>query len=530
MALCLKPVNPVSFPLGVIQIPEGGKGVFLGWDSGHGAQVDVDAVSSRHAQLVFNSEGGLELNDCESSNGTFVNNVRIRKHELVEGDVVMLASAAFNVVEFDRQEVSDSSSTKSIPLPSSSETGRPEPTAPQPFVSAPAGPSEAEVAARAEISALKASAEVINAELRATKRDLAEATDRESRTRSQLDSTRQELLQKERDIAALTYEVSQRDGNLDHLQASADQMGDELAQLKIAHSETSNALELKSSALMVAMQRADSADSSRAALFAQTNAFLERLEDDWKAWIGTRPIEADESGDEVDVVFARTEKVAEAIRSELDLIEPIWHEYGDGVQNELQRRCSNLEDERLDLERRKNEQLSLHQQSTEDLEEIRAKVDNEVRRAQSLSRKGTEVAIPERFESMVIANDREQEIFRLLIERIDELDGLVESYSKSKKYRDIYLDLTAFQDNLSIVLSENGVTPFFVEKGTMLTPKLRKEVQILVKKGWGTKEFMEQPFRRGEVKEVVRHGYRVAEGEHFEILRKVEVLVREVGD
>jgi hypothetical protein len=64
----------------------------------------------------------------------------------------------------------------------------------------------------------------------------------------------------------------------------------------------------------------------------------------------------------------------------------------------------------------------------------------------------------------------------------------------------------------------------------MLTPKLRKEVQILVKKGWGTKEFMEQPFRRGEVKEVVRHGYRVAEGEHFEILRKVEVLVREVGD
>lgn len=530
MALCLKPVNPASFPLGVIEIPEGGRAVYLGRDSGNDAQVDVEAVSSRHARLLVNSEGVLEVHDCDSSNGTFVNGEQIQEHALVEGDVIRLASAEFTVVSLNGSAEPVVPGTTGIPLPAPPEGGSMGQTAPQPTVAAPSGPTEEELAARAEISALKASAAALDGELRSLKRDLAEAVDREGRTRDQLSATREELMQKERDIAALTYEVSQRDGSLTRLQETADRTADELAQLKVAHSAASNSLEQKSSALMVALQRADSAESSRAALFARTGAFLKRLQSDWKEWTGENQFEADDSGDEVDAVFAKSEKVADAIRSELDLIEPIWLKYGDGVQTELQRRCSNLEDERVDLERRRDEQLVLHEKSTEDLKEIRAMVDNEVRRAQSLSRKGTEVAIPERFESMVIANDREQEIFRLLIERVDELDGLVESYAKSKKYRDIYLELTAFQDKLASVLSENGVTPFLVDKGTMLTPKLRKEVQILVKKGWGTKEFMEQPFRPGEVKKVVRHGYRIAEGDHFQILRKVEVLIREVGE
>lgn len=543
MALCLKPVNPASFPPGLIAIPEGGSRVYLGRDSGNDAQVNVEAVSSRHARLQLNGEGALELHDCDSSNGTFVNGERILSRKLSEGDVVRLATAEFSVVESNGSVIPGAAPTTGVPLPSKPAVTPMGQTARHPTIAGPKGPTEGELAARAEIAALKEtiaeletseaglkeSAEALNVELRSVKRDLAESVEREARTRDQLRTTRDELMQKERDIAALTYEVSQRDGSLARLQASAEETGDELAQLKVAHSDATSSLEQKSSALMVALQRADSAESSRAALFARTGAFLERLQRDWKEWTGGIQFGGDESGDEVDAVFAKGERLADAIRSQLDLIEPIWHEFGDGVQKELQRRCGNLEDERSDLERRKNEQLSLYEQSTEDLKEIRAKVDNEVRRAQSLSRKGTEIAIPERFESMVIANDREQEIFRLLIERVDQLDELVESYAKSKKYRDIYLELTAFQDNLAMILSENGVTPFLVDKGTMLTPKLRKEVQILVKKGWGTKEFMEQPFRPGEVTKVIRHGYRIAEGDHFEILRKVEVLIREVG-
>lgn len=526
MALCLKPLNPVSFPRGVIEIPEGGGGVYLGRDSSNDAQVNVEAVSSRHAQLLVSADGGLEIHDCESSNGTFVNGERISKSQLVEGDEVRLASVKFTVLEFTGHAVPSAPVVPGIPLPTGPVSGM----ATQPVMAAPSGPSQEELAVRAEISALNASAKSLNDELHSTKRDLAEASDREARAREQLSETREDLMQKEGDIAALTYEVSQRDGTAARLQASVDQLGSELDQLKVAHSETSNTLEQKSSALMVTLQRADSAESSRSALFTRTGAFLDRLQSDWKKWIGEDEFVGDDSPDEENAVFAKSERVADAIRSELDSIEPIWHEFGDGVQKELERRCSDLEEERLDLERRRNEQLNLYEQSTADLKEIRANVDNEVRRAQSLSRKGTEVAIPERFESMVIANDREQEIFRLLIERVDELDGLVESYSKSKKYKEIYLELTAFQDNLATVLSENGVTPFFVDAGTMLTPKLRKEVQILVKKGWGTKEFMEQPFRPGEVKKVVRHGYRIEEGDQYKILRKVEVLIRDIED
>ena len=150
MALCLKPVNPVSFPLGVIQIPEGRSGVYLGRDSRNDAQVDVEAVSSRHAQLLLNSDGVLEVRDFDSSNGTFVNGVRIQKQALNEGDTVKFAMAAFSVVEFDEEAVPGAPLAGGVPLPpvAVAEPSGEELT--QPGGTAPTGPSEAELAAKAE--------------------------------------------------------------------------------------------------------------------------------------------------------------------------------------------------------------------------------------------------------------------------------------------------------------------------------------------------------------------------------------------
>ena len=65
---------------------------------------------------------------------------------------------------------------------------------------------------------------------------------------------------------------------------------------------------------------------------------------------------------------------------------------------------------------------------------------------------------------------------------------------------------------------------------TILTLKHRKEVQILSRKGWGTRQFTEYPFQPGEVIKVIRPGYRVGEGEYAVILRKVEVLIRGVDE
>ncbi len=62
-------------------------------------------------------------------------------------------------------------------------------------------------------------------------------------------------------------------------------------------------------------------------------------------------------------------------------------------------------------------------------------------RAQGLSRKGIEIEIPERFEAMTIARDREQELLRALVERLEVLDQILEGYRGSRKLREVHHEL-----------------------------------------------------------------------------------------
>ena len=100
-------------------------------------------------------------------------------------------------------------------------------------------------------------------------------------------------------------------------------------------------------------------------------------------------------------------------------------------------------------------------------------------------------------------------------------------YRRSKKLQEVVYELEEFSKRLVGILEANGVTEFTLEPGTELTLKHRKEVQILEKKGWGTREYGEQPFHPGVVKKVIRSGYRAGQGEGSVLLRKVEVLIRE---
>jgi DNA-binding transcriptional ArsR family regulator len=153
-------------------------------------------------------------------------------------------------------------------------------------------------------------------------------------------------------------------------------------------------------------------------------------------------------------------------------------------------------------------------------------MDAELRRAQGLSRKGIEIEIPERFEAMLIPKDREQEIYRALIERLEELDLLLGNHRNLRRLREIVQELTAFRNHLASLLEDGGVRPFRLELGTILSPRHRREVQVLSRKGWGTRPYSKTPFQPGEVIEVVRPGYLVGDGDAAVVLRKVEVLIR----
>jgi len=118
-----------------------------------------------------------------------------------------------------------------------------------------------------------------------------------------------------------------------------------------------------------------------------------------------------------------------------------------------------------------------------------------------------------------------------LITQIEYFKSLLVGYRKNRKLKDAVEELEGFRKRLEKILHNQGVEPFVIDVGTMLTLKQRRKVQILGKKGWGTRDFMKRPFQPGEVTKVVRPGYSVGgEGEKAVILRKVEVLIREASE
>ncbi len=48
--------------------------------------LDAGMVSRFHCRLTVSADGKVEIRDLDSTNGTFVNDKRVRRGELVEGD------------------------------------------------------------------------------------------------------------------------------------------------------------------------------------------------------------------------------------------------------------------------------------------------------------------------------------------------------------------------------------------------------------------------------------------------------------
>jgi len=385
-----------------------------------------------------------------------------------------------------------------------------------------------EIAAKRETEVASLSEKLAGQEelCRQLKRELEDHIQREQRNLSQISETRKELMDRESRIAALHYEVSARDGSILQLNNQRQQLqqGNDLSLAEIGRLQDS--LNSEKQSRLAAHEAQQLAEANAENILRRLIELGDRLSADWSSWLPAG--EEHSAPRDADEIFSRIASLAGRIRNELDLIEPVWQKFGDHVQEELAARCGAFREEESELTReildRQSELVSLKA----DLDQFRELIDVEVRRAQGLSRRGTEIEIPERFESMVIAKDREQEIYRALVDRLEVLDRLLEEYRGSRKLREVTKELTEFRSRLAEILAVGGVEAFQVESGTFLSLKQRKEVQVVSRKGWGTSQYSEYPFQPGEVVKVVRPGYRAGSGEHAIILRKVEVLIRGV--
>jgi pSer/pThr/pTyr-binding forkhead associated (FHA) protein len=536
MPLFLQPLSGNSTAGGKsFPIPTGPGSFTVGRSGTNDLCVDDISVSSLHARLESSGVNGVDLVDCDSSNGTFVNGRKIKRKELSANDLVRFASSEFRVVE--AEEVPDKvqdldGRTGRIPL-GERESIEEADTAWQSKIDAI---TEERDRARIELEQLREQLEEkseevdsVSRDLEMRSRDVADAGARIEKISRELSKEREGNLEREGQIASLQFELTRRDGVISTTEAQRSQFASERDEWQLAHGQVQEMLATRDAELAASKQET-------AALLEGLNSLLGKVQDvsaallsDWKDWIDPESLETVVSaGDDSDL--ARIEIARLRIRGELDKIEPIWRQFGDGVQEELKRRCNQLKEEQRDLVEENRIRKGELEKTMADLAEVRKEVDEAVRRAQGLSRRGTEVAIPERFESMVIARDREQEIYSELIAELEFYDQLLTGYRRNRKMKEALPELENFRKKLVRILSDQGVHEYEVPVGTMLTLKQRREVQILGKKGWGTREYIEQPYQPGEVTRIVRSGYRVGDDDHGVILRKVEVLIREAAE
>ena len=99
MALTLRPIKPDLYPAGAFPIPTGDQVFGVGRDVGNELRVEHASVSARHARIEVLGDSGIEVVDCGSSNGTFVNGFRVERSRLEPGDLLRFASAEFSVQE-----------------------------------------------------------------------------------------------------------------------------------------------------------------------------------------------------------------------------------------------------------------------------------------------------------------------------------------------------------------------------------------------------------------------------------------------
>ncbi|MEQ1842658.1 MAG: FHA domain-containing protein, partial [Verrucomicrobiales bacterium] len=97
MALSLIPLKPDLYPPGSFQIPGEAVTFRVGREGSNDLQVNHSSVSAQHARLETSDGASVDVVDCGSTNGTFVNGIRVERKQLAPGDLLRFATAEFRV-------------------------------------------------------------------------------------------------------------------------------------------------------------------------------------------------------------------------------------------------------------------------------------------------------------------------------------------------------------------------------------------------------------------------------------------------
>jgi pSer/pThr/pTyr-binding forkhead associated (FHA) protein len=106
----------VKFEGSVLQKVRANGGVItIGRGPDNSIAIDNLAVSNCHAQIT-SEQGRLVIEDLDSLNGTFVNNQRVKRAALKNGDVVMVGKHSIYVDENDRGEAPPREAKQTAPI------------------------------------------------------------------------------------------------------------------------------------------------------------------------------------------------------------------------------------------------------------------------------------------------------------------------------------------------------------------------------------------------------------------------------
>ena len=93
MRACLRPA-PASPHLPSIFLERGEKKT-IGRSPQADVVIDEPSLSRVHAAVKMSADGDLSVEDLGSTNGVFMGGMKIRKHQLKNGDVILVGDAQF---------------------------------------------------------------------------------------------------------------------------------------------------------------------------------------------------------------------------------------------------------------------------------------------------------------------------------------------------------------------------------------------------------------------------------------------------
>jgi len=220
---CFQPPGAPEKP--VFSIPEGPFSLSVGRSGENNYSIDEASVSILHARIERDSLNGVDvvdLIDCGSSNGTFVNGKKVERHSVGAGGLIRLAGAEFQVVDTDSVEKAEE------------------------FHKAEIESIERELATvRAERDEALEQNKTQSRELRKSSRDIETLEEKSERRTAELSEVREQNLQLESQIAALQFKLKQRDGTIEKANRERDEAPQRNANWQISYEELTGQLTQK---------------------------------------------------------------------------------------------------------------------------------------------------------------------------------------------------------------------------------------------------------------------------------------------